>query len=55
VIASQGGGVPGYQAAYVLVGVVGLVLVLLSSRLKGRSEELATARRNEAAAGAEPA
>jgi EmrB/QacA subfamily drug resistance transporter len=55
VIASQGGGVPGYQAAYVLVGVVGLVLVLLSSRLKGRAEELATARRNEAAAGAEPA
>ncbi|GAB4533586.1 MAG: MFS transporter [Anaerolineae bacterium] len=55
VAASRGGGVPGYQAAYLLVGVAALLLTLLSSRLKGRAEELATARRNEAATSAGPA
>ena len=55
VAASQGGGVPGYQAAYLSVGVITLLLALLSSRLKGRGEELATVRRNEGAPSAEPA
>jgi len=55
VAASQGGGVPGYQAAYLSVGVITLLLALLSSRLKRRGEELATVRRNEGAPSAGPA
>jgi len=50
IAASRGGGVPGYQAAYLAIGVITLVLTLLSFGLKGRAEELATVRRNEAAA-----
>lgn len=48
VAASRGGGVPGYQAAYLLVGAVALLLTLLSLSLKRRAEELATLRRNQA-------
>jgi EmrB/QacA subfamily drug resistance transporter len=55
VVTSQGGGVPGYQAAYLSVGAVTLLLAILPSRLKGRDEELATARRNEGAPSAGPA
>jgi EmrB/QacA subfamily drug resistance transporter len=55
VAASRGGGVTGYQAAYLLVGIVALVLTLLSSGLKGHAEELSAARRGETPASAEPA
>jgi EmrB/QacA subfamily drug resistance transporter len=55
IAASRGGGVPGYQAAYLLVGVLALLLTLLALRLKGRAEELATARRNQTSASAKPA
>lgn len=47
VAASRGGGVAGYQDAFVLVGVVCLVLVIAAFGLKRRAEELATVRRNE--------
>jgi EmrB/QacA subfamily drug resistance transporter len=43
VAASRGGGTLGYQAAYLLVGVVALVLTLLSLGLKGHAEELTPA------------
>jgi EmrB/QacA subfamily drug resistance transporter len=53
VAASRGGGVPGYQAAYLAVAAVALLLTLLSLALKGRTEEMATARRNQSRASAE--
>jgi EmrB/QacA subfamily drug resistance transporter len=43
IAASRGGGIIGYQAAYLLVGVVALALTLLSFGLKGHAEELAPA------------
>lgn len=49
VAASMGGGVPGYRAAYLLVGALSALLVVLALRLKSRREELATVRSNEAA------
>jgi MFS family permease len=55
VAASRGGGVPGYQAAYLLVGVVALGLTLLALGLKRRGEEMATARRHERTSRAESA
>ncbi len=54
VAASRGGGVTGYQAAYLLVGIVALLLTLLSSGLKGHAEELAAAKHGETSASAEP-
>jgi len=42
VAASQGGGVSGYQTAYLVVGGVSLVLVALALALKSRAEELAS-------------
>jgi MFS family permease len=47
VAASRGGGLAGYQAAYLMVGGIALLLTLLSSGLKRREEELSTARRHE--------
>jgi EmrB/QacA subfamily drug resistance transporter len=47
IAASRGGGVTGYQAAYLLVGIVALALTALASGLKGHVEELPSA-------GAEP-
>ncbi len=47
VAASRGGGLAGYQAAYRMVGGVALLLILLSSGLKRREEELSTAQRHE--------
>jgi MFS family permease len=55
VAASRGGGVGGYQAAYLLVGIVAVLLTLLSSGLKVRAEEMATAQRHESGARAESA
>jgi len=49
VAASQGGGVGGYGAAYLIVGAVALLLTLLAMGLKSRAEELATIHRNEVA------
>jgi MFS family permease len=47
VAASQGGGVAGYGAAYLVIGGVALALAVLALGLKGRAEELATAKRDE--------
>jgi EmrB/QacA subfamily drug resistance transporter len=47
VAASRGGGVVGYEGAYLLISTLGLLLILLTLGLKGRAEELATVRRNE--------
>jgi EmrB/QacA subfamily drug resistance transporter len=44
--ASTGGGVTGYQSAYLFVGVVALLLTVLSLGLKRQAEEMATARRH---------
>lgn len=48
VAASRGGGVAGYQAAYLAIGALALGLVALTSGLKSRAQELATLRANEA-------
>jgi EmrB/QacA subfamily drug resistance transporter len=42
VAASQGGGVKGYGAAYLAIGAIAVVLVLLTLGLKNRKQELAT-------------
>lgn len=52
VAASMGGGVAGYQQAFLLIGVVTLVFVVLGLALKRRPEELATVQRNEQLEGA---
>jgi EmrB/QacA subfamily drug resistance transporter len=49
VAASMGGGVPGYQNAFAIIGVVSLAFTALALALKGRSEEMATVQRNELA------
>jgi MFS family permease len=49
IAASRGGGVAGYSASFLLIGVVMLLLTAASLRLKSRAEELATVRRNESA------
>jgi MFS family permease len=46
VAASQGGGVAGYSAAYLVIGAVAVVLALLALSLKGRAAELATVKRH---------
>jgi EmrB/QacA subfamily drug resistance transporter len=48
VVASRGGGSAGYTTAFLLIGVVTAALTLAALRLKGRDDELATVRRNEA-------
>ena len=55
IAASQGAGdgARGYMLAFLVIGGLSLILVLLSTLLKNRAEELETVRRNEAAA--EPA
>ncbi len=50
IAASQGGGVPGYSAAFLAIGIVAMVLVLLTLGLKNRAVELATARAAHAGA-----
>ena len=49
IAASRGGGVAGFSAAFLVVGVVYLLLTASSLGLKGRAAELETVRRNEAA------
>ena len=55
VAASMGGGVDGYSAAYLTIGVVALVLTVLAVGLKSRSSELATVAAQSALMAAEPA
>ena len=50
VAASQGGGVAGYSAAFLVIGGVSLVLTLISLALKSRAVEVATMQRNQNAA-----
>jgi EmrB/QacA subfamily drug resistance transporter len=42
VAASTGGGVTGYSSAYVVVGLLSVLLIIAASRLKGRTAEIAT-------------
>jgi len=49
VAASYGGGVSGYAAAFMAVGIVMLLLTLAALGLKSRAAELATVRSNESA------
>jgi EmrB/QacA subfamily drug resistance transporter len=44
IAASRGGGVPGYEEAYLVVGLMALALAVMSVGLKGRAEELAAVR-----------
>ena len=50
VAASQGGGVKGYGSAYLVIGVIAVVLVFLTLGLKNRKQELATLQVVQAAA-----
>ncbi|HSN77610.1 MAG TPA: hypothetical protein VL334_21260, partial [Anaerolineae bacterium] len=47
VAASMGGGVVGYQQAFVIIGIVSAAFFVLALALKNRPEELATVQRNE--------
>lgn len=47
VAASVGGGVAGYSAAYRVVGIVAVVMVVLTLGLKNRQQEIATAQNNQ--------
>jgi MFS family permease len=46
---SQGGGVTGYSSAFLVTGVIGVLLVVLAMGLKNRAAELQTVREHEAA------
>lgn len=48
VAASQGGGVAGYSAAYLVIGGIAIALTLLALGLKGHAAELATVQRHAA-------
>jgi MFS family permease len=48
VVASRGGGVPGYAAAYLILGVVAFLLAVVALGLKGHREEQETVQRHEA-------
>ena len=50
---SQGGGVTGYMSAFLVTGVLGVILVALAIGLKNRASELETVRAHEAAVIAE--
>jgi len=52
VAASQGGGVSGYESAFMVIGVVALLMTLLTLGLKGQAEEQATIQHNRQAASA---
>jgi EmrB/QacA subfamily drug resistance transporter len=47
---SRGGGVQGYGSAYLVIGAIAVVLILLTFGLKSRKQELATVQRSEPAA-----
>jgi len=46
---SQGGGVTGYSSAFLVTGVIGILLVALAVGLKNQAAELQTVREHEAA------
>lgn len=48
-VAASVGGVPGFQQAFLLIGVISLICAILALGLKSRSAELATVQRNEQA------
>ncbi len=50
VAASQGGGPEGYQSAFLVVGLLALACFAAAFTLKGRTAEMETVQRNEAAA-----
>jgi len=41
-VASRGGGVPGYRSAFLFVAAIGMVLMVMATGLKNRAEEQAT-------------
>ncbi len=47
VAASVGGGVAGYSAAYRVVGIVAVIMVILTLGLKNRQQEIATVQNNQ--------
>ncbi len=47
VIASQGSSAQGYQSAYILIGLVALIMTLLTLGLKKREEQILTSKNNE--------
>jgi EmrB/QacA subfamily drug resistance transporter len=47
VAASVGGGVAGYSAAYRVVGIVAVIMVVLALGLKNRQQEIATVQNNQ--------
>ena len=47
IVASAGGGVAGYSAAYSVISIVAMVMLLLSFGLKSRATELATMAENK--------
>jgi MFS family permease len=47
IVASAGGGVAGYSAAYGIIGLVAVLLLFLSASLKSRATELATLAEKE--------
>jgi MFS family permease len=55
VAASRGGGVDGYQDAFLIVGLLSLLCIIAALGLKRRQEEMETVRRNEQRALAETA
>jgi EmrB/QacA subfamily drug resistance transporter len=55
VAASQGGGVTGYEAAFMAIGVVALIMTLLTLGLKGKAAEQATIQHNRQVASTEVA
>ncbi len=46
VISSQGGTALGYQSAYILIGLVAVIMALLTLGLKKQKEQLATMQSN---------
>ena len=52
---SQGGGVQGYGSAYLVIGGIGIVLLLLTLGLKNRKDEVATQKHTEQVAAREAA
>ena len=47
VIASQGSSAQGYQSAYIVIGIVALIMTILTLGLKKREEQILTSKNNE--------
>jgi len=46
VVASMGGGVKGYSAAYMVIGIIAGIMVVLTLGLKNRQQELSMLEQN---------